>query len=149
MSSESVNANRIVYDFFNNKENQLVLNKAIENGFWEKLENEGLKSKVIDYSKVDKKDVAFLKITIPRDSKWMLIRARPLTDNPEEYGYELLLQEDSENALKSVDLFGEPIFTHYAVVIVKGEVRQTQVINCVSINLLPFLEKVKTEFGKV
>lgn len=149
MSSESVNANRTVYDFFNNKENQLVFKKAVENGFWEKLKNEELKSRVFGYSRVDKKDVAFLKITIPRDSKWMLIRARPLTDNPEEYGYELLLQEDSEHALKSVDLFGEPIFTHYAVAVVKGKVRQVQTINCISINLLPFLEKVKTEFGKV
>ena len=149
MSSESVNANRIVYDFFNNKENQLVFKKAVENSFWEKLKNEELKSRAIGYSRVDKKDVAFLKITIPRDSKWMLIRAQPLTDNPEEYGYELLLQEDSENALKSVDLFGEPIFTHYAVAVVKGKVRQVQTINCISINLLPFLEKVKTEFGKV
>lgn len=149
MSSESVNVNRIVYDFFNNKENQMVLNKAIENGFWEKLENEELKNKVIEHSKVDEKDVAFLKITLPRHSKWLLIRARPLTDIPEEYGYELLLQEDSGNALKSVDLFGEPVFTHYAVAVVKGKTRQAQVINCVSVNILPFLEKVKTEFGKV
>ena len=142
------NANHLIRDFFKEKENASVLNKAKENNFWEKV-SEGEGNNIVnDFSNAEREEKNYFKITIPRSKMWLLVRARPATDKPEIYAYELKFQMNAEDALQSVALFDDPIFTKYAVVVIENKVRMGQGTNSVSFDPTPYLEKLKAEIAK-
>lgn len=143
------NANYIIRDFFKDKENIGVLNKGVTKGFWENLADSGRKDVVTEYSEAERMECSYLKIKIPRSKMWLLARGRKATDNEEVMAYELKFQMDSEDALQTVGLLDDPIFTKYAVVVVGSHVRIAQAINQVSFDPIQYLEKLKSEIAKL